>query len=97
MADPLGSMLSRLLAGTIGYALGQRQTRQREDIERLNNERVTRVANRVYTRTYAMLSRAKIGGKGQSLRLADILGEPALSQFTLDVAEWVRRELEQQP
>lgn len=91
--DPLGKFLS----GLIGFALGAHQQRQREEIVRLNDARITRISNRVYTRMYAFLRQAKVGTKGQSFRLADILGEPALSQFALDVAEWVRKELEQQP
>lgn len=97
MADPLGNLLSRLFSGVLGYALGTQQERQRERIARLNDERINRVANRVYTRFYAHLRQAKIGGKGQQFKLADILGEPALSQFALDVSEWVRHELREQP
>lgn len=91
--DPLGKFLS----GLIGFAIGTHQERRREEIIRLNDERAVRVANRTYARLYAMLRQAKIGGKGQQFRLADILGEPALSEFSLQVAEWVRKELESQP
>jgi hypothetical protein len=44
--DPIGTLLSRLLAGVLGYALGSRQERTRTTLARLNDERVQAVANR---------------------------------------------------
>jgi hypothetical protein len=97
MNDPIGALFGRLFSAAFGYVIGTHQTRRREDIDRLNDERIQAVANRVYTRMYAMLAKAKVGTKGQQFRLADILGNPELSRFSMEVAGWVRRELQQQP
>ncbi len=92
MADPLG----KLLTGFMGYALCSRQERRREANARLNDERIVRTQNRVYAKAYAFLSRVRIGNGSARIPLVDLVGEPALMKFALDLSELVHKELEQQ-
>lgn len=71
--------------------------RERTQLVRLNDERATAIANRVFTRLFDYLCTVNVGTKSQKFLLKDILGEKELASFSQEVAEWVRRELRQQP
>lgn len=97
MADPLGHFLGRALSAFVGFKLGEKVERDHELAARLNDERCQAVANRVYNKLLAYLLKARVGTKTQHFLLKDILGETELAHFSLQVSEWVRRELRQQP
>lgn len=87
----------KLLAGVFCFELGKGQQHNAARAVRLHDQRVVYVANRVYARTIAFLSHAKIGTGTTRMRLSDVVGESALRQFALSLSDLVKDELEQQP
>lgn len=76
--------------------------RLREHHAQLNDERINAIANRVYACLYAKLVGSVIDANhplfvGQKFPIRDLLGNAALAKFALETAEFVRRELRQQP
>lgn len=68
----------------------------------LRRDQTDRVANRVYARLLAKLAGADLVSThplftGKAFPLRELIGMGPLAAFALDVAEFVRKELQQQP